>query len=192
MKKLALILICVAAFAVNVQADLVEVDLANKIFKTTTGGQVLYWYLNLDSTFNKTFAEQEAVADGLSFGIGADDWHIASESEVGELLGTGLNTTQATLVANKLFDLGYSTGIYYTNKFTGRIDKEVSWSPGKHHLGQLSEQINNPGVYSPGTSGTDIFFDKHQDIAAWIVATPEPATICLLGLGGLVLVRKRK
>jgi len=48
----------------------------------------------------------------------------------------------------------------------------------------LSPEIN--------TTGGILFFDSDSGVSTTFTAIPEPATICLLGLGGLAALRRRK
>ena len=176
-------------------ADLILVDSANDVYKTTTGGQTLFWYLKLSNTFNKTYAQQVGVANNLTLNLAGvpDDWHLPTPSELAELLGQPMGNTQATLVANTLAGLGYSTGTSYTNKYTGRYESVgTGYYAGHHRIGQLSKVFNSTD-FTPNYGFSYAQDTASQgDLAAWIVTVPEPATMSVLAAGALALLRRRR
>ena len=197
MKKLAIILVVVALAGTTANADLLLVDATNSVYKTTTGEQTLYWYLNLGASFNKTYDEQVVIANGLTLSILGvpDEWHLATPSELPESLGQPMDNTQVTLVANTLASLGYSTGA--TGKYTGRYEDVATsgyYATGHHKIGQLGGVMPMPPTVFTPNIGVSYALDtaSQGDLAAWIVTVPEPATMSLLAIGGLAALLRRR
>ncbi|HCO96622.1 MAG TPA: hypothetical protein DIU00_22230 [Phycisphaerales bacterium] len=83
--------ILVLAMLLFVLDTLALADLTNiqgSVYQTGSGAGSLYWYLNMNSLANKTWAGQEGYAANLEVNIEGieDNWHIATQQEVDQLL----------------------------------------------------------------------------------------------------------
>lgn len=171
------------------KADLIIVDADNDIYKTTTGGQEILWYLNLSATFNKTCDEQIAFAEGLDIG-GFDDWHMATATEIDQLLDA--ISPQPELVFDAINDSGTSP---YYNQFQGRYNEVDPDVLGKHRYGRVYYDTWD-GKYYTLYGGTNLYPDVegYANVGAWIshvVPIPGAVVLGILGLGTVGL-RLRK
>ena len=181
MKRLIFITILCAFLAAPANADLSVVDAVNDIYKTTTGGQELLWYLNLSDTFSMTYDQQIAFAAGLDVG-GVDDWHMATALEVAELLGpSDVASTQAQLVYEAVESCGTPPSYGYV--YYGRYDEEYPY--GGHYQGRVSR---SGSTYTSYYGGYNALADSTSTgyYGAWVsyvVPAPAAAVLGLIGLG---------
>lgn len=169
------------------KADLIVVDADNDIYKTTTGGQEILWYLNLSETFNLNYEEQIMFAKNLDIG-GFDDWNMATATEIDQLLDAA--SPQPELVFDAIN--GSGTSPYY-NQFQGRYNEVDPEGLDEHRYGRV-------GIYWGGTYSTIYGISSYPDdegyenVGAWIshvVPIPGAVLLGILGLGA-VGVKLRK
>ncbi len=98
-----------------------------------------------------------------------------------------LNTrSSGTTVRAKLFTVGGGTE-YYSLTAEGTIDGMGTLPAGEYTLQLLAR--SNRAVADGTIYNSDASYDN---VVLTLVAIPEPATLALLGLGGLVMVRSRR
>lgn len=126
--------------------------------------------------------------------------------------GTGtLDITGGSVRVTEMVGLGWNSGVGFVNVMEGLLDlqnihptdsiKEGSLLNIENgvvtidgdHLGKVNDYIASGRIVGFGGAGTvTADFDETNPGKTTIAAVPEPATIALLGLGGLMLQRKRK
>ena len=82
----------------------------------------------------------------------------------------------------------------------GTLDISAAWGAPPEHEGTwgywINQWIHNGYLlaygHTPGTDGYDILTRVQEDGRVLVTATPEPATIALLCLGGLALIRRKR
>lgn len=179
MKRLITICLVVGIVlsATTANADLVAVDLANDVYKTTTGGQTLYWYLDLCATFNKTYDQQIQFADALTLNVSSvlDDWHMATALELPELLGSPIYqpSAQSDLVAAALDYCGCEP---YNTVYEGRYDEEYPYTMPEvyHYYGKIYAPAYTTTPKWVPAYGVGDYPDSLQDahIGTWVCTVP--------------------
>jgi hypothetical protein len=120
---------------------------------------------------------------------------------------TGTVTTIGLVLTNTATGTGsgtvniYDTGVVKVRTYTigttggtGRIYIEMGgymWINGDKRT-QVSADITNSRIQKLGAEGTLEYDYDAGTTRTWVTVTPEPATVALLGLGGLMLCRKKR
>ena len=121
--------------------------------------------------------------------------HISASISIDGLGDFDILTETRTFVNNNTLTVGFSRGNYGSDLFNGLNDAVFdTWDMlgpigPISGLGRLMQWDMSPQIYT--TEGI-LLFNTDSDVGATFTAVPEPATICLLGLGGLGLLRRRK
>ncbi len=122
--------------------------------------------------------------------------HISASISIDGLGDFDILTETRTFVNNNHMSVGFSregeNGTDLFNGLTGAaFDTWDMLGPigPISGLGRLVQWDMSPQI---NTTGGILFFNTDSDVGATFTAVPEPATICLLGLGGLGLLRRRK
>jgi len=219
MKKVLIILICTLTLSATVNAGLVSVDAGNHIYSTGTqaGGDLLYWYMDLQQSAagsGATRSDQLAFAGDLSLtgvaGIGTmDNWRMADVADIDVLFGQAVVNPVLDRFGKPTYEKDGTpiTETTYPNALVQDIYDAVvaptGWTDSLgHFFGRYTDPSNPTAMiglevpmfsssWSVASTLSTPDYTSHDYQGAWIVAVPEPATICLLGLGGLLL-RKRK
>ena len=211
----AMILVLVASGSAH--AGLVVVDVADRVYQTTSGGQTLYWYMALEDSAagsDANRADQIAFADSLSIdvsGVGIiDSWRMADVDDMEALLGQG-GLQQATdgrtgaLLWNKdgtpVMELSYPNAP--VDDIIDAVVTPTGWCDSLGHFYGRYTDPDNPTAmlgfeksFVTWSLDPDHYttpdFSNNDYKGAWIVAVPEPATMSLLGLGAVALIRRRR
>lgn len=124
--------------------------------------------------------------------------HISASISIDGLGDFDILTGTRTFVNNNSLTIGFSReklGEHGTDLFNGPTDAVFdTWDMlgpigPISGLGRLLQWDMSPQI---DTTGGILLFNTDSDVGATFTAVPEPATICLLGLGGLGLLRRRK
>lgn len=176
MKKYILFSMICISFSLTANASLIHVK--DMIYKTGEGESVKYWYLDMSAFINKTYSQQNTVAQQIaaSNAYGFTDWHIASADELHfNLVVYGMPafpTNNAEVI-----------GILGINSEDGYELRLSDYSSGNHAVAQFFINGLNRWQIEPTVYGST---DRTagSNIGMILVATvPEPATIVLFGLG---------
>jgi hypothetical protein len=199
MKKLLLCILVAAAFlfAGPAYADLVTVDASNHVYKTTTGGQTLYWYLDLNYTKNNNYGDQKALAEALSINssVGVlEDWQMATGTQIHELLKPkSVASTQAGLVAAAL--LASSSPLRYGNSYYARYDEYTYTIQGvDYYKWGYVYSVSGNWISRYDNAGSQQETYKDNFVGAWLTqVVPIPGAVWLLGSGlaGLIAIRRK-
>ncbi len=212
MKKM-IVLICVLGISIAASAGLTVVDATNRVWKTTTGGQTLYWYMALEDSAagsGASRADQIAFADNLSIdvdGVGViDSWGMADVDDIEALFGSAV-VTEVTHdprtgkpLKNPYTEITYPDAP--VDDIIAAVVTPTGWAYSLGHFYGRYTDPDNPTAMlgfersllswsiDPDTYTTPDYV-SHDYQGAWIVAVPEPMTLGILGLGS-VFLRKRK
>lgn len=130
------------------------------------------------------FGSYSVTGDGSSVSVSAD-------LSIDELGGMSRSWNGSLLTDPVAFPV-VSSGPSLTGAWSGVADVDVSFLiPQAHDLLHIEMENVLSALAVAGTGAAEIN-EQFQDIKFDFVFIPEPATLALLGLGGLVLLRRRR
>ncbi len=154
-----------------------------------------YWYWDLSVFKSMTYEEQINGIESLNSGsgyFGIDDWHLATRTEMDPFWSAyDLPSTEIEDSFNPSYDPTDDGGvqIYWRGRY-----EEVGYRPDGDSHYEAYHEWHNSGVWRVKPLGVGLMLDnvQHHQTGAWVTSyVPEPTTLLLLGLGGLMLRRKR-
>ena len=151
------------------------------VFLNTTGNQLsefgLLYYRSNGKGWHFVTSGDETTGPSTSYPFGGNPWHFASTSVKGTII-----FDKTTMKASaSIEDIG--SGGYGTHNFTDVVSfTDEVWNniTGLHVRNDVYDTGDNRGI------------DVDNIIVTQTLRIPEPATLSLLGLGGLAMLRRRR